>query len=269
MSLRQSISRQLNSKAPLGRNLRLARLAARPLTMHDAIHREALRHPGLQFIQIGANDGVAADPLHPFIERFGWTGAMVEPQPQVFAERLKPLYGQNPGIQLINAAIGSVTGTLPLHILSFSSARWANGRATLNRSILEAAIESGEIARVAAQHGVVPPHDSTEWIHSIDVPVITVEELLERTGLFDAHLLHVDTEGADGEIVRQFDIHELSLRLVQFEHAHLSHADLISTCEHLAAGGFVMHHDKMDVLASRNTEIARTVMRPLRDPWDI
>lgn len=269
MGVRQSISGLLNPSAPLGRNLRLARLAARSMTMHDVIHREALRNPGLQFIQIGANDGVAADPLHPFIERFGWTGALVEPQPHVFVERLEPLYGRNPRIQLINAAIGPVSGTLPLHVISFSTDRWASGRATLNRSVLEAAIESGEIARVASQHGIVPPQDQGEWIHSIEVPVITVEELLERTGLTNAHLLHVDTEGADGEIVRQFDIRQLALRLVQFEHAHLSPEDLRETCEHLSSGNFVMHYDKMDVLASRSIDISRTAMRTLREPWDV
>ncbi len=245
---------------PVGRRLRLLNLARRPLSRHDIVHREALRQPGLRFVQVGANDGVIDDPLHPFIDRFDWTGVMVEPQPGVFADRLEPLYRNNDGVTVVNAAVGPETGSLPLYVLSFSDERWATGKATLDRSVLQRMIDSGMIADLARDNGVEPPADREDWIAAIDVPVITVDELLIRAGMDDYDLVHVDTEGADGMIVRQFDFSRSSCRIVQFEHAHLSDEDFRATGRHLSAAGFILHVDKMDCLATRGIRIGRTSM---------
>lgn len=46
------------------------------------------------FIQIGAHDGIMDDPIHEWIERFGWRGIFVEPQSAPF-NRLKTGYIEN------------------------------------------------------------------------------------------------------------------------------------------------------------------------------
>lgn len=259
--------RGLSPTHPVGRWLRLARLATRPLRRQDVVHREALRQPGLRFIQIGANDGVIADPLHPFIEDFGWTGVLVEPQPAVFEDKLSPLYCDNERVTLINAAVGAESGSMPLYVLSFSDERWATGKATLDREILQRSVDSGLIDRLVAAHQVRPPEDRADWITSISVPVVTVAELLSRSGMVDFDLLHVDTEGADGLIVRQFDFSASSCRLVQFEHVHLTDDDLALTCAHLERAGYTLYHDKMDCLAVRNIRVGRTTMNLFQAPW--
>lgn len=250
-----------------GRRLRSALIRRRRLRRHDIIHLEALRGSPLRFLQIGANDGVVADPLHPFIERFGWTGVLVEPQSYVFSEKLEPLYRSNPGVQCVNVAIGLEAGTMPLFQISFSNERWATGKASLNRGVLEAVIASGRIDDLAQMHGVTPPSDRATWITSTEVPILTASQLLDTSGLRDFDLLHVDTEGADGVIVRQFDFNRLSTRIVQFEHSHLDQVDFAATCEFLAAAGFGLFSDDTDVLAIRPAAALRTSMENCSQPW--
>jgi len=47
--------------------------------------------PDLAFIQIGAFDGMTADPLRKYIEKYGWRGVLVEPQARA-ANKLRELY---------------------------------------------------------------------------------------------------------------------------------------------------------------------------------
>ena len=42
-----------------------------------------LRKKEIFFIQIGANDGKSTDPLYRFVTELGWSGILVEPQPNV------------------------------------------------------------------------------------------------------------------------------------------------------------------------------------------
>ena len=46
------------------------------------------------FVQIGSNDGVTSDPLQYFVDRYAWSGILVEPVPHVF-ERLHAARGAN------------------------------------------------------------------------------------------------------------------------------------------------------------------------------
>ena len=52
-----------------------------PVSLEFFISHLMLFRPQPVFLEIGANDGVANDPIYPFVSRFGWTGIMVEPLP--------------------------------------------------------------------------------------------------------------------------------------------------------------------------------------------
>ena len=54
----------------------------RTLMFDDVICRHMFEHgQACNFIQVGAYDGVSTDPLHRYVERCGWRGVMLEPQP--------------------------------------------------------------------------------------------------------------------------------------------------------------------------------------------
>src|SRR5215831_17926003 len=66
--------------------------ALRSLELDDVICRHMIENGAeCVFVQIGAYDGVSTDPLRKYIERFGWKGIMLEPQPGP-AAKLRRIY---------------------------------------------------------------------------------------------------------------------------------------------------------------------------------
>jgi len=85
------------------------------------------------FIQVGAYDGVSTDPLRKYIERCGWRGVMLEPQPQP-ARQLRELYKENIGIVVLEAALDGQRGTRSLYtVQSDQLPKWVGGMASFDR----------------------------------------------------------------------------------------------------------------------------------------
>ena len=61
------------------------------------------------FVQIGSNDGVRADPLHPHIVAGRWRGVLVEPLEYLF-ERLKRNYADVSGLEFECCAVAADRG---------------------------------------------------------------------------------------------------------------------------------------------------------------
>lgn len=158
-----------------------------------------------RFVQIGANDGDAIDPLRMLIEKYALTGVLVEPLPTVF-EALKKNYAGQPQVSFENAAIGDKNGTLPFYFLEggpkeaslFSSFNPDAVRGARNESYQEASVRS------------------------VQVPVLTPASLLAKHGIDDLSLLVVDTEGWDYKILQAVDFSKTRPRIIEFEHNHLS-----------------------------------------------
>ncbi len=87
----------------------------------------------LRFLQIGAYDGVSTDPLRKYIDRCGWQGVLVEPQPHC-ARQLRELYSSNPRLQVVEAAIDAQPGSRNLYIVEGDDCR--SGQAALLPSIV-------------------------------------------------------------------------------------------------------------------------------------
>lgn len=170
----------------------------------------------LNFIQVGANDGVMADPLRPLILRHGWRGILLEPQPDLF-EQLKRNYRDQPQLILKNAAIDRQDGEKTLYraradyFAKFQrdgELEWVRGAASFDRAALEG----------------IPHIDG--YIEEISVPGICFDTLLDQTAFGHVHLLQIDTEGFDYEIIKMFDIAKRRPEIVHFEHKMLSERDL-------------------------------------------
>ena len=82
--------------------------------MIDFVQAHLGKPPGeFFFVQIGAFDGVTADPIYHLVRRYGWRGVLVEPQVEAF-ERLKQNYSGQPHLQFFNVAIGTKDGEISL-----------------------------------------------------------------------------------------------------------------------------------------------------------
>src|SRR2546426_11057106 len=150
-------------------------------------------------IQIGACDGLIADPIHAWIKRYNWRGILVEPQKIEF-ENLKATYrDEHDRLVFENVAIADANGMCTLYRVKDNAlaAAWERGIASL-----------------------LPPSDSDRFIAEA-VPCITFKTLLNRHHVSRIDLLQIDAEGYDFAILKQVDFRRIQPTVIRYEHRHL------------------------------------------------
>jgi FkbM family methyltransferase len=218
---------------------------------------EALdRHSAsVSFLQIGANDGLTGDPTADFKRRPNWGGVLVEPQPAAFQQ----LQANFPEARYrnVNAAMDAVDGFRTLYTLSLSTSRWASGLATFNREVLLANFRNGYIPHMAGQEGIDPARldDVQSCITGTEVPTLCMATLLSRCGnpTFDA--VFIDVEGYDLEIIRLLPLDSPTLRLLVYEHCHLSVEARKQAVDILQRQGFMIVPCGVNTVAVRNLSL--------------
>ena len=144
-----------------------------------------------RFLDIGANDGETFSNTRA-LAISGWGGTLVEPNPGAF-ERLSGLYAGRDDIRLVEAAITSVDGPCMMHMASDS----------LVSSLDARAMNTWE------RHGFT-------WVEQ-EVRGITVATLIsDAHGPY--HLISIDAEGHDMEILRQMDLRAMGCEMLVIEH---------------------------------------------------
>lgn len=180
------------------------------------------------FVQIGANDGKSSDPIRSYVAEYHWSGLLVEPQPRVF-DRLKENYASEPNLRFVNAAISRENGRQKLY--SVATDCLATRMASFDRELL------------AKQLPLGTP------IVELEVPAITLQDLLTTNGVDSIDLLQIDVEGYDFEVVKMIDFEKWRPTIIHYEHRHLSMSDR-TACEELLAGqGYRLHLSGVDTTA--------------------
>jgi FkbM family methyltransferase len=168
-------------------------------------------------VQVGSNDGVQGDPLHPLIRAHpGWRGLFIEPVPYQF-ERLRRNYVRLPAARsrfsFENVAIAAEPGRRPFYYVSEQArARgddlpiWCEQLGSFDREHIVSHLE-----------GRLAPH-----IVEQDVECATLSDVLVRNRVERLDLLHVDTEGYDYEVLLQLDWQRWRPRVIVFEVVHLT-----------------------------------------------
>ncbi|HCB63217.1 MAG: hypothetical protein A2W93_11400 [Bacteroidetes bacterium GWF2_43_63] len=222
--------------------------AAGSLAAHIDAFSKSLN--SVRFIQVGSNDGIQHDPLHKFIIRDRWSGILTEPQPEAYQLLKKLYYGMD--IMPLNAAVDSHVSGRILYRISFTRQRWATGLSSFNRSQIEKVIESGYVDKRCKKEGVTPPADKKDYIEEIKVKCMSFSEILGRWPVEEGiDLLHVDTEGYDYEILKQFDFNRSKPGMVIFEHSHLSEADYAAAVSMLESFGYKSTRLSSDTVATK------------------
>ena len=202
-------------------------------------------YPYAVFVQIGANDGVALDPLRLELERRHWNGLMIEPVPYVF-QRLADRYGEHRRIKLVNAAIADLDGNLPFYSVREPTAGeqlwpWYHALGSFKKEVV-------------LKHNAFVP-DIAERIVEIQVPCLSFGTLCAKYGLEQVDLLQIDTEGYDYEIVRSLPFEQHRPRLIVYEHHHLSAEDRIACREFLKQQGYCSFEFGLDTAALDETRL--------------
>ena len=184
--------------------------------------------PDFTFLQVGAFDGFAHDPIHPLVEAFGLRGLVVEPQARLL-EALKANYAGHPQVQVVNAAVADANGTRDFYTTADGPTR----QASFFRPHL-------------LKHGV-----SADQIQTLTVRCATIATLLQEHGLDRCDLLQIDAEGYDYQIVRTVDFAAVQPLIVRFEHAHMTDDECDQCVELLASHAFRFIAERRDITALR------------------
>lgn len=177
-------------------------------------------------VQIGANDGLAGDPLAEAFRKTRWSGLLVEPVPHLY-EMLVSRYRDRQGIRIERAAVSAYDGEAPLYRLRTEpgkSPEWFDQLATLDRDVL------------LKHRSSIPEIDSL--LVEERVPAVRLDTLLARHEISRIDLLVIDTEGHDFEVLRTLDFARFRPTLVMFEHQHLTEGDKQAAYALLETAGY-------------------------------
>lgn len=188
----------------------------------------------IKFLQVGANDGVSFDNLFKFVTLNSSRGVVVEPLPNYF-EQLKRNYRDYSDIVPIQVAIHPEAENYGIFKVNETSLKsypdWANGIASFLRDHL-------------INHGILE-----EDIVEVEVPCISLMNLIKKYDLFDMDYLQVDTEGFDFEVLHQLDFTKVKPTLIKFEKVHMSEYKYSSLRKKLESVGYKLLADGRDELA--------------------
>ena len=169
--------------------------------------------PCVAFMQIGAYDGVAGDPLRPLVlANPRWTGVLVEPQADAFARLERNYLREKAHLTLLNAAISDRSGERALHYIPQNE-----------RQRLGLPDWSGEIASFDAQH--LRKHLPTASLSQTSVRTMTFAEAARQLPDERVDLVAIDVEGHEGVIVPAIDFDRHRVRFLIYEHKHLAADD--------------------------------------------
>jgi FkbM family methyltransferase len=167
------------------------------------------------FVKVGANDGITGDPISDILlANQKWNGLLIEPVPFIF-ERLRKNFGGKERFVLEQIAIGAKPGTAPFY--------YVDARAIDNIPDLPewydqlGSFDRNHIARQL--DGVLVP-----FIRECSVAAMPLPDLLKKNGIRDVHLLHIDAEGYDYEVIRTADLANQPPAAILLEHKNLSAA---------------------------------------------
>ena len=204
--------------------------SVRSLELDDVICRHMIEHgTNCSFIQIGAYDGISTDPLRRYIERFGWHGVMLEPQPGP-AKKLRELYPPDRGIEILEAALDHQRGTRSLYTVDIDHLpTWVGGMASFDRAHL-------------LKHDYLVA-DIEKLIRELNVECVTFDDVLARLPDLKVDLLQIDAEGADGVILSLFPFERIKPPIVHWEIKNMTR---------------IMQEEALDLLCSHGYLVARS-----------
>jgi len=185
----------------------------------------------VRFIQVGANDGVVGDFLHPFIVSGAWEGVLVEPGDRA-RERLVRTYAGVGGLTIAAEAIWSESGTR-----TFYEVEGADELSSFSRETILV-----HAPKYADLEGMLRPRP---------VATLTLDDLADRHGIPRPHVVAVDAEGCDDVVLGSFSIETRQPAMLLFEHVHLSADRSEALRRRIRAAGYAEVFDRHDMLAIR------------------
>ena len=149
--------------------------------LHETFFRD--RTAGT-FVEFGALDGLLDSNTLFFEQHLGWSGILIEPNPDAF----RLLQANRPHCRLENIAISNENATRSFTKIEGGLYGWSG---------LQSDIEPEHQARI--EQRIAP-----ESVKTIEVEVHDLAWLADKHGLTHVDLMSIDTEGSEEKIMRAF-----------------------------------------------------------------
>ena len=150
------------------------------------------------FVEIGAFNGIDASNTW-FFEQLGWTGVLVEPDPQIAAE----CKGNRPNSVTVQAAAGRETGQVTLQRFK-SSANW-----------------SGMLSHVGALDAHADRLKRMEGsVESVSVPMRRMDDVLAEAEIGVIDFISIDVEGAEMSVLDGLDLQRWKPSIIVLENTY-------------------------------------------------
>jgi len=165
------------------------------------------------FVQIGANDGIKADPIYLYVIKYHWKGILVEPVKYIF-EKLKKNYQGIKGLNFENAGIGKKDGYNRFYRLK----RMEGQNMPLWYDEIGSFVKSNVLKHKDKMKNI------EDYLMVDKVPSLTLISLFKKYKLRKIDLLVIDAEGFDYHIVKQIPFKKIKPSIIVYESRHLSKA---------------------------------------------
>ena len=219
---------------------RASRLVGRENPLYRRLLRERRLREPIEFLQIGANDGMSCDPIREFVIRGGWSGIAIEPLGPIHA-RLMRNYARYPRVRTMNCAISyGASRTLTLYCVTEEALARHPGYASM--------VSSSSMHHLER---LLPGITASEIV-ARTIECVTVEEALARHGMSRVDFLHLDVEGHEANILLNADLAALAASYVLYEHVHLAREEGAAVRARLRALGYELEEFSGDTLAVRS-----------------
>ena len=220
-----------------------------PLDLAAILFAYAAARPDFTFVQIGAHEGKAGDPLRVCIRELGLRGVLVEPQPEPF-DALRANYADQPQLAFERAVIAPADGVARFYRVDPDF--WQRHGLHPGSDSEISSLKPEQIRfHVALFGGDKLAGREEEYLVWDDLPALTLPTLLARHEMPAPDLIQIDAEGFDYEIVRMIDWSHPPA-LVHYETVHLNEADRIAAWTLLRSKGYRLYAtDSYNTLAIR------------------
>jgi FkbM family methyltransferase len=178
---------------------------------YDFFRNYTRSHDGrVNFVQIGANDGLRNDPFREFIVQKGWKGILVEPLPDVLALLKRNYAAHRNKLRFVNAAITATDGSMTFFGFSEN---------LLNSLSIEKRLDyqrKASFSRTHVEHYVPQQH---RWgITETQVQCLSMTSLLQQHWNGEPiHLLAIDAEGHEPNIIKAIDFDTFKPETIFYE----------------------------------------------------
>ena len=202
----------------------------------------------LTLIQVGANDGRWADPVHDLIDADLVEAVLVEPMPEPF-ERLAALHRGNPNVHPVNAAVAPREGVITLHAIRDGSGAYRFGKVTSSdRRLVVRHLEEMKARRDVRD-------TETAYVAEVQRPARTVSALMAERGWQTLDVLALDAEGMDWQIVEGLLAEGVDVTVIFLEVALMSRSDYASFVLTLGEAGYGMGRSGRNLIAVREAGV--------------